>query len=505
MIVFVSYSSRNRVRVEELVLQLGQLGHDVQFESKIIGGQVTWHQVVDSIQASDLFVSTLSADTLISYTSRIEYDYARELNKYILLVALDDVSTLTALDPEVRASVIDFSSANSAAYETLIAPLASLSNLEPRSVPNIPIPDWNASLNELDQRIKSPNIDASEQGAILLNLHEFLERHDTFGKAKNLLANFSARSDLRPEIRVRTNRITSQVRHVGSFLQKVQQRGVFVIAIIISVIISLVVIILSQVVSQIRAQRNITVVLSTTAVTSPSSDLTVTAVPTQISTTDTIAPTATLLPPTRLVPSQSASPTATVPASTSPVPGVIPTDPPLQPSATLPPPSLTPTLIQMATNTPRSTSTPQPPTPTSTVTATATLQPPTATAVQPTQTQVAIAATSLPPQFESVLPLNSPFTQLLNRNVYVGLGVEDSIFGVRVNLVGSSAKSAGVEVGDYILAVGLNMIRNRFEFARAMRTQMPSSDITLRMRRNSQIVTASWVLDDHDFVLLYPD
>jgi hypothetical protein len=479
MIVFVSYSSRNRERVEELVLQLGHLGHDVQFESKVIGGQVTWSQVVESIKASDLFVSTLSSDTLISYTSRIEYDYARELNKYILLVALEEISTLTSLEPEVRASLIDFSPSNPAAQETLSAALSALATLEPRPIPDFPIPNWNASLNELDQRIKTSSTDPSEQGAILFNLREFLERHDTFGYAKNLLANFSARNDLRPEIRVRTNRITSQVRHVGSFLQKVQQRGVFVIAIIISVIISFVVIILSQVVAQIRAQRSVTLVLSTTAVTSPTIELTVTAVPTRNTLTDTILPTATLISPTQ------------VPALSSPVLSLILTG--------------TPTVIQLATNTPRSESTQPAPTATSTVSSTVTLLPSTATVVPSTPTLVAVAPISLPTQVVSLLPFHSPFTQLLNRNVYVGLGVEDSLFGVRVNLVGSNAKSAGVEVGDYILAVGLNMIRNRFEFARAMRSQTPSSDITLRMRRNSQIVTASWVLNDQDFVLLYPD
>ena len=94
MIVFVSYSSRNRKRIEDLVLQLGLLGHDVQFESKHIGGEVHWQQVFDSIATCDLFVATLSAETLVSYTSQIEQEYARDLNKYILFVALDEIDTV---------------------------------------------------------------------------------------------------------------------------------------------------------------------------------------------------------------------------------------------------------------------------------------------------------------------------------------------------------------------------------------------------------------------------
>ena len=42
MIVFVSYSSTNRAVVEALVLQLGELGHDVEYDVKFIGAPMTY-------------------------------------------------------------------------------------------------------------------------------------------------------------------------------------------------------------------------------------------------------------------------------------------------------------------------------------------------------------------------------------------------------------------------------------------------------------------------------
>src|SRR5215204_7540157 len=93
MIVFVSYSSTNREEIEALVLQLGELGHDVEYEVKFVGGPITWRHVFASITACDLFVTAVTRETLISSTCEIEYQYARSLNKNILAVLLEEIST----------------------------------------------------------------------------------------------------------------------------------------------------------------------------------------------------------------------------------------------------------------------------------------------------------------------------------------------------------------------------------------------------------------------------
>src|SRR4051794_8361341 len=107
MIVFVSYSSTNKESVEALVLQLGELGYDVEYEVKLIGGPITWKQILASITNCDLFVSALTRETVNSYSCEIEYQYARALGKNILAVLLEDIATNDLPDIRVK-GLVDF-------------------------------------------------------------------------------------------------------------------------------------------------------------------------------------------------------------------------------------------------------------------------------------------------------------------------------------------------------------------------------------------------------------
>ncbi len=496
MIVFVSYSSKNRKRIEDLVLQLGQLGHDVQFESKIIGGDVSWQQVMDTIVTADLFVATLSAETLDSYSAHLENEYAINLDKYILFVALDDLSTLTSLDPHLRAKAVDFSEHNPSANDVLAAAINSIASLEPRKRVAAPVPDWEAALTNLRQRMSAVRADLAEQGAILLNLREFLERHETFQASRNLLANFASRGDLHPEIKQQARRLLGQARHVGSLLQKIQQRGIFYGAIILSLMISLAVVLLSQVVLQFRAQRGSMLRLTSTALTLQAITATFTQVQTEVPSVLTSAPilTMTEASASRIL----ASPTAEASLIAS--------------TAT---PTITATEILLATNTPRS------------VTATAVAQVPTVTAsstsisptmrstVTPIPTQTLPVPTNQPPtgvpkESAASAPTKgsssiSSLESRITRNLYVGFAVQDSIFGLRVTSVGAAAKSAGVKEGDYVLAVGTKLVRSSFELLKLMQTQTTSSSHILRIRRGRQIVNVPIVIAERDFTLSYPN
>jgi len=515
MIVFVSYSSKNRKRIEDLVLQLGQLGHDVQFESKVVGGEVLWQQIFESIAASDLFIATLSAETMVSYTSRIESEYARDLNKYILFVALDELSTLAGLDPQSLANIVDFSITNPNADQSLASALSSFDHLEPRASITLPPPSWERALEDLSRRVSSKSNDAVEQKAILLNLHEFLERHDTFTATRSLLATFAARTDLSPEIRNRARRLLSQANHIGSLLQKIQRRGIFFIAIIASLLVSLAVVLLSQAVLQFRAQRSSTLRLTSTALTLRPVTITSTSVQAQIADATTFTPLATTISPTQVTPSPEVTSIETVEVASDALDTITPS--PIVTATLLPStvaPKATSTSIPLITNTPRqaaklsATTTPLPPTFTPTITSTVT---PSATSTS-LPTQVAQVPTILPPtavpQENLVLApakgLAYDFEALLSRKLYVGLGVEDSVFGVRVNRVGGTAKTAGVQIGDYILAVSNELVRTSLDFLRVMQAQNPSSNLTLRLRRDNGIVNVSLVVGERDFALPYP-
>ena len=571
MIVFVSYSSKNRKRIEDLVLQLGQLGHDVQFESKVVGGEITWQQVLDTVATSDLFVATLSSETLVSYSSRIETEYARDLNKVILFVALDEISTLTALDPQISANVVDFSTANPSANDALAAAINSLANLEHRPLSVVPPPNWDVALNELGQDIKSKSSDGGEQGEILLNLQEFLERHETFAPAKTLLAAFSTRSDLQPEIRVGARRLTAQVKRVGSLLQKLQRRSLFYGAIILSLLVSLAIVLLSQVVLQFRAQRGAVARLTSTAQTPRPVTLTVTPVQTRIAITSTVTPMVTATAPTQTAATVLATSTSIIPNGTSTLIPLITNTPrsvtetmvaqvatvtkptvtsipPVEITSTVTPKpatkvpatvtptvrptqvaSLSPTAVPTITSTvtPKSGATPTPkpatkvpatvrptqvaslsPTAVPTIKSTVTPKPSATSTPKPaTKVPATVTPTVSPTRSISLLPALTPtanLAQLLPQSVYVGMVVEDTLFGVRVNVVGETAQAAGVQVGDYILSIDLDIVKTRLDFLRVMEMRNPFSNITLRLRRNNQTVVISLVLGVTDFAIDNP-
>jgi S1-C subfamily serine protease len=88
----------------------------------------------------------------------------------------------------------------------------------------------------------------------------------------------------------------------------------------------------------------------------------------------------------------------------------------------------------------------------------------------------------------------------LQQNTYVGISVEDTAFGLRVNSVGSVAQAAGLQVGDYVLAVDLDMVSTRAQFLETMQARSPFSRITLRVHRAGGINIITLVPDTKDFV-----
>src|SRR4051794_30722707 len=98
MLTFVSYSAKDWERVESLIVELGVLGHDIHFEQKVLGGSLTWEEIFQSILRCDVFVFTVTPNTLASYSRLIEFEYALILRKSILAVQLQqgDLTLLPA-------------------------------------------------------------------------------------------------------------------------------------------------------------------------------------------------------------------------------------------------------------------------------------------------------------------------------------------------------------------------------------------------------------------------
>ncbi len=504
MIVFVSYSSLNRERVEVLVLQLGALGYDVEYEVKIVGDPLSWRQALASIRSCDLFVSVLTPASLASYTCEIEYQYAQTLGKNILPVLMEDVAMMgNRLD-----SVVDFRVDTPESQNELARAIAAFP-------PSQPLPDsfptsanWVAPLAELRQRIETLGIDGTEQQSVILNVREFLERRETFEIANSLLDLLVTNPNLDTDRQKDVQQIRDELQQGSVSNHAAQRQRIIAGAVALSLLVAVVAFILSQLFFRFRSERSAAVASTGTAE--------------SVAATQAIA---SLTPPTptyTLTFTPSHTPTYTLTFTPSHTPTNI--------STNTAAPTLTATVL-LATNTMMlsATSTLIPPTATQlpTLTLTSTPVSPTVALLLPTSTftstPVPPTNTPLPtltftPTFTvtpsrtptprlSFMPTNTPMSNLINtlpQSVYIGIEVEDTLSGLLVKSVGSTAKSAGVQEGDYVLAVDLDIVTTRSQFLEVMQSRNPFSRVTLRVRRGGGIQILTFVLGANDFTVVSP-
>lgn len=181
-IAFISYSAPDHAHAEALAIQLGTLGYDIQFEHKLLTGQIEWHQVIESIRRCDVFIFVLTSYTTHSYPRMLEYNYALSLGKPVLPVLIK--GSREAVLPAVG-TIFDYRKVKSGTETELRARLNSLP--EPAPNPTAQMLDWLSPLSELRERIVNLSNRREDQEIILLNLREFLERSESFPRAYELL------------------------------------------------------------------------------------------------------------------------------------------------------------------------------------------------------------------------------------------------------------------------------------------------------------------------------
>jgi hypothetical protein len=179
MIIFVSYSSKNHDLARALAVQVGVYGHDVQFEQKMIGGRVGWHEVFESIRLCDLFLLVVTERSIDSYSCQLEYGYANSLGKRILPVVIEDLEDAIVRQHFGNAYVRwQPDPAHQAGLEQALQQIAEQPPLPKPAIPPLR-PDWlNPMITLRDSVIALPQ-GPRAQFSILDNLSEFLEREDS--------------------------------------------------------------------------------------------------------------------------------------------------------------------------------------------------------------------------------------------------------------------------------------------------------------------------------------
>lgn len=485
MIVYVSYNIKDYEIAQALAVELGTLGHHLQFEQKVLGGQVRWHDVFASIEACDLYVLVVSQWSLDSYASDLEYSYANALGKRVLLVSIDHVDQ--PLLPAVLSAIpyIHWQPQDRSSRKTLVEVLKSLPP-RPEELPAAQ-PDIFGSLDQLRDRATALPPYFEAQVRIVDNLKEFLEREETFYYALSLLDLLYRHQQVHPQVAQSVGQTFRELNSNRTKRDRSTRVRRWVRDIVLLAVGALAVLGIARGMVFLRPYLG----LSSTATPSVEVLAALTLTPEALTTvlpysltgevevtaegTDDVEPTeeASALENTEAVNTAVAivSSTITPLASRTPQPSR---------SATLP-----------AAGTLSATATPSTGTlrPDASGTRNALVAQSTATSAAITALAVTVAASA---SSDAVLSLPA---------VYTGILVEDTDDGVQITDIGNTATQAGVQVGDYVIAADVEMIASSAEFQEVLSAYEPASQVTLRLRRSNVDIFIRLTLSTVDFTV----
>lgn len=197
--VFVSYSTRDRMLMERLTHDLDTMGHLVWYDRELQnrGGQSWWDTILEQIRQADLFIFSLTPDSLESEACRREYGYAADLKKHILPVRLSPMK-IDLLPPALlQIQWVDYLDLQ-VAQPILVESIDFLP--EPPALPN-PLPDPPPApiplINELWQRgTRREEIPASEQMTLLGEMEILVFEGQNLDTVHQLLMQMQARRDV---------------------------------------------------------------------------------------------------------------------------------------------------------------------------------------------------------------------------------------------------------------------------------------------------------------------
>lgn len=89
--IFISYSHRNADRAEEIIHNLNRAGFRVWYDEGLIPGREWDENIARIIMGSSYFIALISQEYLASSNCKDELNFARDKNKPILLIYLDEI------------------------------------------------------------------------------------------------------------------------------------------------------------------------------------------------------------------------------------------------------------------------------------------------------------------------------------------------------------------------------------------------------------------------------
>lgn len=197
--IFVSYSRKDTVAVEELVAHLEEAGHDVWRDREVVGGQDWWRMIVSQIRGGDIFLVALSSACLESAACSAELRYASDLQKLVLPVRIADGFSPAMMNSLLaRTQMVDYYPPTVAAAIRLMRAINDLPAPNPFPVPEpSPPPAPLSYVSALRDRLDSVRpLTEAEQGELVLTLRRNCRNVNEVGDARALLRLVRARPEL---------------------------------------------------------------------------------------------------------------------------------------------------------------------------------------------------------------------------------------------------------------------------------------------------------------------
>ena len=201
--LFISYARENKPDVEALVRDLHALGHQTWVDSSLRGGQTWWHEILQRIADSDVFVAIVSGHTLSSVACKRELEWALALNKPVLPLAVERLPDALPRTLSMR-QIIDYSQSGREAAFALAGALGTLPPAPPapEQLPEPPAAPLSYLSDLVEQVGQSEPLTQQQQHQILIQLEPALRSADAEERrgGRYVLEMFSRRGDLYADV-----------------------------------------------------------------------------------------------------------------------------------------------------------------------------------------------------------------------------------------------------------------------------------------------------------------
>jgi hypothetical protein len=190
-----------------LASDLQQIDHEPFFDKQLTGGHPWWEELLARIRNCDLFIPVLSAHYLDSKPCSLEAQYAHDLNKPFLPIAIEPVSASLFYSYIAETQWLHYGSADKNAVFDLVRALKNVPPCPPLpdplpARPAVPVSDFTPEREQIESPEK---LSHAQQSNLSNKLRGRLDGPDG-PAARTLLEKLAKRPDVVPAVAADVNR-----------------------------------------------------------------------------------------------------------------------------------------------------------------------------------------------------------------------------------------------------------------------------------------------------------